>query len=115
LSAAQAQLIGDQSKPERRWSIVIKDARFDKVCASVQLLAHIDARNLFPIAIRLRADGNVVDFHLGASHSAKTQTRSRRRVRQNKLAPEACIEAGKPMRARIHRARNNKPLRPSMT
>ena len=98
--AAQAQFIGDQSKPERRWSIVVKDTRLDKVCASVQRFGHIDARNLFPIAILLKTDRNAVDFHFGMSHSAKTQTRPRRLVHQNKLAPECCIEVGKPMGAR---------------
>ena len=114
LIASQAQLITSQREPERWWSIVIKDARLYKVCAGVQLLGHIDARNLFPIAIRLKTDRNAVDFHFGASHSAKTQTRSRRLVHQNKLASECCIKAGKPMRARIYRARKNNPLRPSI-
>jgi hypothetical protein len=93
---------------------VIKDAGLYKVCAGVQLVGHIDARNLFPIAILLKTDWKAVDFHFGASHSAKTQTRYRRLVHQNKLATECCIKAGKPMRARIHRATKNNPVRPAI-
>jgi hypothetical protein len=107
-------MVSSQSEPERWWPIVIEHARLNHVRTGVQLSCHINAHNLFPIAIRLKLDRRTVDFHFGAPHGANAQGRRPRLVRQYKLVPEGCIEAAKPMRARVDCGRKNNPLRPSI-
>src|SRR6266480_3580797 len=46
----------------------------------------------------------------GAPHCANTQSRGRRSVRQNKLAPERCVETGEPMRVGVNCSRKDYPL-----
>jgi hypothetical protein len=80
----------------------------------MQLLGNVNARNLFPTAIRARPDQNMVDFHLGAPHSPNAQKCGPRLARQNKLTSECCIETGKPMRVRVDRSGKDDPLRPTV-
>jgi hypothetical protein len=93
---------------------MIKNTHIDHVRACVQLPGNVNVPNLFPIAIWWNTNGGAVDFYFGATHRTNAQMRRRWPVRQSKLPPECCVEAGKPMRVRVDRRRKNYPLRPSI-
>ena len=111
LISAQAQLISSQTEPERRRAIMVKHTRFDHVRPGVQQFRGIGAHHLFPIAIRRKMNRRAVDLHFGAPHCTNGQKRCPWLVGQNKLAPECCVEVGKPMRVRVSRRRQYDPLR----
>jgi hypothetical protein len=89
---------------------MIKDTRLNYVRAAVQLLGHLNTCNLFPIAVRRKANGSTVDFYFDAPHCTDAQMGDRWSVRQSKFVPECCVETGKPMRMRVNRRRKNDPF-----